>query len=287
MSASLLAMASTLVAAQPAAPPPAPPSPARIMEPARAGQPLATLFSMDDYPNEAFRAGASGTVEFTLTVDRRGQPTRCFIRSSSGNAALDRATCDILMARARFTPARDAAGNAVEDLVAQRVRWVLPAEGDWRLPFAPTLTFTEMHVAADGAIQCRERLNAFNYEVTDERCGDFADADSFVMRGVTATVITAFTPDGSLPQPGDRVARGAPTIEGAARLRVAPDGRLLECRVTRRPSPKVRAGLQAFLDPCRLPAFDQDPMFRPDNARTQAHNVTLTFRLYIRPDPAR
>lgn len=87
---------------------------------------LRALFSADDYPVEAQRSGEEGTVRAELTIDERGQVSRCTIMAGSGHSALDEATCRILQRRARFTPARDVNGDVVVDtLVAPPVVWRL------------------------------------------------------------------------------------------------------------------------------------------------------------------
>ena len=59
------------------------------------------------------RAGAQGTAGFRLVIGADGAVTGCTITRSSGDAALDAATCAILLGRARYEPARDAAGRAM------------------------------------------------------------------------------------------------------------------------------------------------------------------------------
>jgi TonB family protein len=87
---------------------------------------LASYISDADYPAAAIRAGEQGTVRFRLWIGTNGLVSDCRIEASSGSAALDEATCRIMRARARFTPAHDANGNAVEDTISSRIRWVLP-----------------------------------------------------------------------------------------------------------------------------------------------------------------
>lgn len=98
--------------------------------PERAQQPtkgdLRTLFSTDDYPVTALQNGEEGTVQARLQVDPEGRVAGCSIVRSSGHASLDRATCNILRKRARFTPARDSNGKAVSDsVVTPAVVWRL------------------------------------------------------------------------------------------------------------------------------------------------------------------
>jgi protein TonB len=84
---------------------------------------LASLISNDDYPASALRAEEEGVTGFRLTVGPNGRVTACSVTSSSGSGALDSATCRLLTARARFTPARDSSGNATTDTVAARIVW--------------------------------------------------------------------------------------------------------------------------------------------------------------------
>jgi periplasmic protein TonB len=98
--------------------PPPPPPPPRKVEPARAKGSLIGLFSDADYPASAQSAGAEGTAQASLTVGTDGRVVSCNITRSTGNGALDAATCNVLRRRARFTPARDSSGNAVTDTVA-------------------------------------------------------------------------------------------------------------------------------------------------------------------------
>ena len=100
--------------------------PAGPVPPVRPRANLAALFADGDYPRAAIRRGEQGDVGFRLVVAPDGRVTRCDVTASSGSAALDRATCRIVAGRARFTPARDAAGNPVADVVASRVHWALP-----------------------------------------------------------------------------------------------------------------------------------------------------------------
>jgi TonB family protein len=109
------------------APPPLPvaPVPPRVAVPATGPPSLAALVSNEDYPPEALRNEQQGTVAVTLAIDATGRVSRCRVTESSGFVSLDRATCRLLSARARFSPARDAAGRAVPDTYPQRIRWTI------------------------------------------------------------------------------------------------------------------------------------------------------------------
>jgi len=110
------------------APPPAPPPPRKVSAASAKGS-LIGLFSDEDYPASASAAGASGTAQAQLTVGADGRVTSCNLTRSTGNGALDSATCNILRRRAKFTPARDSNGNPTSDTVmTPPIKWVLPPE---------------------------------------------------------------------------------------------------------------------------------------------------------------
>ena len=109
--------------------PPAPPPP-RLPPtgPARA-EPQAVLQSLatdGDYPPSALAQRQSGRVAFRLAIGADGRVAGCVILGSSGSSALDSATCRLMRSRARFTPARDHAGNPVPDEYFGQLAWRLP-----------------------------------------------------------------------------------------------------------------------------------------------------------------
>lgn len=94
--------------------------------PARPRANLTSYFSDADYPASALRLKEEGVVRVKLEVGPNGRIVNCATSSSSGSTSLDVATCRILRARARFTPARDANGNPISATVAQSIPWKLP-----------------------------------------------------------------------------------------------------------------------------------------------------------------
>jgi TonB family protein len=86
----------------------------------------ASWIASDDYPAVALRYGMTGNTSFKLSVDATGKPSRCDVLESSGFDVLDRATCDRLMANAKFNPPHNRAGQSIESTFSSRVRWVLP-----------------------------------------------------------------------------------------------------------------------------------------------------------------
>ncbi len=78
-----------------------------------------------DYPREASRADAEGTVVAVYTVDIEGRARNCSIMRSSGNSALDSTTCRLIERRFRYEPARDASGRPVASETGWQQRWWL------------------------------------------------------------------------------------------------------------------------------------------------------------------
>ena len=89
-------------------------------------RPLQSLISADDYPAEALRNRQDGRTSYRLAIGPDGRVTGCVVLGSSGSSALDAATCRLLRARARFTPARDSAGIPTSDNYFGAYDWRLP-----------------------------------------------------------------------------------------------------------------------------------------------------------------
>ena len=92
----------------------------------RLSMPIGRIFSAEDYPRDALRGGWQGEVRVRVDVDAAGSPKGCALRYGSGWPSLDQATCRVLMARARFEPARDKAGQPMASPSFHTVRWRVP-----------------------------------------------------------------------------------------------------------------------------------------------------------------
>ena len=79
--------------------------------------------SPGDYPAEALRAAATGSVLVRLVIDVEGRVSECHLVESSGHASLDAATCRALQKRGRYRPAIGADGAPMRAPTAQRVNW--------------------------------------------------------------------------------------------------------------------------------------------------------------------
>ena len=84
-----------------------------------------SVFTAEDYPAEALAQRTQGSTRYRLQVSQGGRPETCDIERSSGSAALDQATCQVLIGRLRFYPALDAAGRPVASSYAGTIHWRL------------------------------------------------------------------------------------------------------------------------------------------------------------------
>jgi protein TonB len=91
-----------------------------------AGPLAAQAMSSADYPPEALRNHWEGQSQFKLTIGPDGSVQDCVITQSSGHAVLDDAACAMVKRRARFTPARDAAGNGITAHYTSAINWTIP-----------------------------------------------------------------------------------------------------------------------------------------------------------------
>jgi len=92
----------------------------------RLAMPEGPLVEPDDYPPIAIRNGEEGLSVAGVTVNSEGVGTRCWIVTSSGSDALDRASCRAALTSARWRPATNQAGKPVQADLRLPMRWVLP-----------------------------------------------------------------------------------------------------------------------------------------------------------------
>jgi hypothetical protein len=93
----------------------------RKLEPVRSP---GTWFTSRDYPAKMLKAGYSATVYFRLSVDASGQTTECHIQKLNGDQDFADEVCRQFKKNARFKPALDKDGQAVESYYRSVVRFV-------------------------------------------------------------------------------------------------------------------------------------------------------------------
>lgn len=84
----------------------------------------AAWFSSESYPPEAVRTGAQGTATILWQITAEGRVGQCFVVSSSGHPLLDKASCQGVVTRGRYTPATGRGGQPVPSWRTRRVAWV-------------------------------------------------------------------------------------------------------------------------------------------------------------------
>lgn len=78
-----------------------------------------------DYPTSALRGGKSASIAFRLTIDATGKPSSCKIQKATDSPEFIKHTCDLLMRRARFSPALDSQGAPVPSYYVNSVNWIM------------------------------------------------------------------------------------------------------------------------------------------------------------------
>lgn len=259
----LLIAASLLAQTAPASTPP---------RPGEAQRPRASLqsyFSSDDYPPVALERGAQGTVHFRLQIDAQGRVTGCRVTRSSSDAALDAATCAILLGRARYVPARDVAGRPVRSGDWGRVTWRLPPPSPGR-PFARLVTISRLSSDGAGRLDCVVTTNGVvEADVGPSHCGELAGigANELLRQApvpIEVTLVSVAGPENAgVEAVGvNEASYGDLQYDVVADLVIGQNGRIVQCRnVTRNiPSPAPAGELPG---PCELPPPGAPPLFEP------------------------
>lgn len=82
-----------------------------------------------DYPDKMVRERQSALVQFRLIVGADGTPRSCLIQESTRPKAFDDAVCGAVMKRARFAPALDSEGKAMDSLWQHSVQFRMRRPG--------------------------------------------------------------------------------------------------------------------------------------------------------------
>ena len=88
------------------------------------GQPIgdaANWLHSGDFPSTEWHMAA--VTRYDLMVDEVGQTVGCTITGPSGSAIVDQVACTSLIARARYSPARDGRGRIVPQAIRGRLEW--------------------------------------------------------------------------------------------------------------------------------------------------------------------
>ena len=83
----------------------------------------ATWLHSNDFPDKSLIQGHNGLVRFRLDIDAVGQPTGCRILYRTNPDEFADLSCQLLLKRARFRPALNAAGKPVKSYYINNIRW--------------------------------------------------------------------------------------------------------------------------------------------------------------------
>lgn len=78
------------------------------------------------YPPGALKRGEQGKVAFRIMIEPDGSIGSCDVTESSGFAALDKETCEIMVHYARLKPVRNSDGRAIRATQSGFIVWRLP-----------------------------------------------------------------------------------------------------------------------------------------------------------------
>lgn len=256
------------------------------MHPSRAKATLVSLFSADDYPQEAIRKLEQGTVAVRLDIARNGAVSSCGVTQTSGSVALDLATCSILKERAQFTPARDSGGRATTDYTYTRIRWVLPEREPERV--ADNSHRQIYTIDANRRIsQCLRQIDERPSKIYP--CGpeqgyfqamiDKAPEAFGVAERELILEIAQFLGDASaLPKPGERTGE---KVMGRDQIRLTIDdqGTVVDCEIEETVGYDNRGRAESFCARQRTEKFEAlDPAVINRSARFLTKIATLYFR---------
>jgi TonB family protein len=254
--------------------------------PRRARANLNQYFTTDDYPQEALARHGEGTTLFRIEIDAQGNVTRCLVTHTSGDAALDAATCSVLKTRAHYEPARDSRGRAVPGKDEGRVTWRLPDSSPPQgpPPLILTRTLSRLHGDGHGALTCTVLVNgrpAVN--VQPDQCGSLRGGGvennlrSAPASGDVTMVWVAGPADAAVeaPQP-DEAALGTRAFNLLVAMDVGEDGRIATCRNTGREAlPELTLRVP---DICSRFSIETPPVFAPAAGPRQAK---MRMTLYL------
>lgn len=246
--------------------PPAPPLPTGS---------VASLFTVYDYPEAALEELEQGALIVELSVSAEGRAAACRIVESSDSVSIDAATCRILTRRARFRPARDAAGRPIADRVQQKVRWEIAS-----LPFEPIDSVSVGQFSAVGLMEkCRDEKPRETCSDPDFDMRDFALALVGPLPVSSQLVrVLRFVPRGQVEPHFKNVARlgDRQLYSGSAEIALNRNGKVIECVET---VPPVRMkGALCNLIGRWLFAIDPD--------RNMSRRGEWSVTIFSRPSPS-
>ena len=211
-------------------------------------------------------------------------PTSCTIIRSA-DADLDRTTCNVMMSRAHFQPARDGDGHAVAGAYTGGVNWILPPADDGAPPLAPMRIANAVRLDERVNVTCSVSMNGgpFGVRGAEEECGFLsgsgaAQALRAAARPAELILVYSLVPEGEAAIGGNEAAGATLISEATAQLAIGPEGGVAECRP---------AAVRSFPPQMALripPAcwMQGQPSFVAPVAGPQTRRAATSIRVYYR-----
>ncbi len=259
-------VAPPLIRVTPPSAPPPPPPPRQGSRP----QPIdvQSWIRPEDYPVAALREWQEGRVRIGYRVRTDGRVGDCTVLVSSGHPALDEASCALLVARARYRPARDGRGRPVEAAVQQPILWRIPDMSD-PVPFRPGWVRLTLPVMRDGVAACREEPSDPALEgLAADMCIELFPDGHEAARAVAARPFTALVTLGPPGRPRPLAAPAEPLTAVEASFGIGEEGDVRACsEIAGRSAGRSPFGLCDFLTENEEPYFEAQPGAGPRRAR--------------------
>lgn len=215
-------------------------------------------FTNTDYPPEARRAKQQGRVEVEVIVDKGGSVKECRILTSSGSAALDAQTCELVRKRGRFDPATSKRGNPVYGVYTMSTRWVLSeSDNTKRIPLdQPWHVASTISVDSVGKVlSCKEDNSqpgvwtpypCFSVNTLPVWYAMYTRTGISGAAPIDVTFEAGIAASGATP-PGMLAAKPGRTVLATLvmRLDVGADGVVTSCKVVK------DSGTSGWADPCK------------------------------------
>ncbi len=147
------------------------------------------------YPRSSLARGEEGYVQFEIALNKDGKLTSCRIVESSGFAALDAATCDVLVETAQFKAGSAENNGRSPSVHTGYISWRLPADV---MPAKFATADARITPRSDEKIICKRTLKEGSLVIVKKVCLSAREWDRQVGDAQSATIGMQM-PGGNIP----------------------------------------------------------------------------------------
>jgi TonB family protein len=155
-----------------------------------------SYITSNDYPRSAVKQHHEGRIAVELTVDVSGALSNCTVKAGTGWPELDETTCQLLMQRAKFAPARDMQGALLGAVIEWRFVWTLSPEHTYLADLPPAREL-QLTVASGTRVPPHSTLDAI--VSTEGRIEMCQAEDSYVSHDVGVAACNALRSSAAYP----------------------------------------------------------------------------------------